>query len=262
MFRIFGSASGVALMLAAGFPAHAATSFGSALATANASAYTNYGEANAGTGYGTDTESLSSFDTSLEATAGAQADSYGKKTSVASTASALEDTNLTLASAASGTIDFAGITSATSTKATDTGEAYSEGQGLTYDFTVDTASVFSLTYNYTETFTDPYFYNSIFLENTSTDALVTSKDPAGSNTSGAYTFNLDPGSYTFNVYTQIADDAYASGVAGSAAGEHEELYQFNIVAAAPEPSTWALLMLGVGATGLALRSRRRPALAT
>jgi hypothetical protein len=33
------------------------------------------------------------------------------------------------------------------------------------------------------------------------------------------------------------------------------------VAAVPEPATWALMLLGFGGIGLAMRRRRRPALA-
>jgi hypothetical protein len=255
MLKMLSTLGAGAAALAVFAPAQAATTFGSATAVSNAVAYTNYGQVNAGNGYGGDTETLSSFDTSLEASAGATADSYGKHTAVASSASALEDTNLSLTSAASGTIDLAGITSATSTGASDTGEAYSEGQAVTYNFSLDTASVFSLSYNYTESYTDPGFYNSIYLSNNTTSSLIASLSPSGSNTSGVLTYNLAAGAYTFNVYTQIADLAYASGVANFASGEHEELYKFDITSAAPEPSVWMMLTLGVGLAGLALRSR-------
>ena len=262
MLRTFSSAALVATALAATIgPAHAAVTFGQERAISNVSAYTDYGDPDtSGTGFGTKTITRTSCTPSVLATASAQADSYDDAGALSATASGLEQTSATFASAASGTVDLAGITSATVNDATSTGEAYSEGQSSTYSFSVDTRSKFDLTYVYNESFTDPYFYNSIYFANTSDGSTVYSASPAGQNTSGALSFFLNPGSYNFNVYTQVGDDAYASGGL-DAFGNHEEYYTFNI-SAAPEPSSWALMIAGLGVAGLALRhTRRRPLVA-
>jgi hypothetical protein len=256
MFKLVATTSAAALLLAAVAPAHAAATFGSATVIANAVAYTNYGSQNQGNGFGSDTEVLSSFGTSVGATAPAQADSY-TGLNLDSTGTALEESTATFASAASGTLDLAGITSATSVASGGTGEAYSEGQAAIYKFSVDSASVFTLNYNYSETYTDLYFSNSYSLTDTTSGTQLASVSPSGANTSGTRTFDLAAGSYTLNVYTQIGDDAFADASAPSTSGNHEELYTFNITSAAPEPASWALMMVGVGLTGLALRGRRR-----
>ena len=43
---------------------------------------------------------------------------------------------------------------------------------------------------------------------------------------------------------------------------HRAAFVFtNVATAVPEPATWAFLMLGVGAIGVAMRSRRKAGLA-
>ena len=255
MWRTFGSTALAVTALAAVTPAHSAVTFDKELAVANASAYTDYGDPDtSGTGFGTKTRTLTSFAPSVLAAASAQADSYDDAGDLSATATGLEETAAKFSSAAAGTIDLAGITSATVNDAMSTAEAYSEGQGSTYSFSVDTRSRFDLTYLYTESAPISYA-NSVYIGDMTSGSTVYSASPAGINTSGALSFLLDPGSYVFNVYTEVGDDAYASG-GTDAFGNHEEYYTFNI-SAAPEPASWALMLAGVGLAGSALRQARR-----
>jgi hypothetical protein len=48
---------------------------------------------------------------------------------------------------------------------------------------------------------------------------------------------------------------------GAAAGSYSGTLNIQTVPAVPEPATWAMMLLGFGATGLMIRRRRRPALA-
>jgi hypothetical protein len=61
--------------------------------------------------------------------------------------------------------------------------------------------------------------------------------------------------------SQVADAAGLSAAADEAADKVQSLtaplLAETISSAAPEPDTWAVMILGLGVTGLALRSRRR-----
>ena len=60
-------------------------------------------------------------------------------------------------------------------------------------------------------------------------------------------FGLDPGSYTLHVQgTRGRTSTYSGSIS---------------FAAVPEPATWAMMLLGFGAIGFALRRRRAPVLA-
>lgn len=59
---------------------------------------------------------------------------------------------------------------------------------------------------------------------------------------------LDPGTYTLRITgTRGSNSQYSGGIAFAAG-------------AIPEPATWAMMLLGFGAVGYAMRRRRRPAL--
>lgn len=89
----------------------------------------------------------------------------------------------------------------------------------------------------------------------------------GSN-SGSDSFIIQPGVYTFSIYTGDSIRSLLSGEDVEPGDDHQwkmrtEVGNFSFsitpftAAAVPEPETWALLILGFGAAGHALR-RRRP----
>ena len=254
MIRHLGAASAAVLALAAFAPAHAAVSFGSASAVSNASADTNYAADSYGHGFGTKTKTVTSYQPTVSATAGAQADSYDDNGFVSSSADALEQSNAVFATPASGYLDESGITSATTTAA-DTADAYSEGQSTQYTFTVDTASTINLGYALNESYADPYASTQLYLGAANFSSQLFNNDLT-LNTSGSLSFNLTPGTYLLALNTQEGD--YASAASGTSSfGSHEENVDFNI-SAAPEPAAWALMMVGVGFVGAALRRRKAP----
>ena len=78
------------------------------------------------------------------------------------------------------------------------------------------------------------------------------QDPGNVNTfaiTPANALTLAPGTYTIRVGGNLMSSN------GSYAGN------FNVNNAVPEPKTWAMMLLGFGAMGLAIRRRRRPVLA-
>ena len=69
------------------------------------------------------------------------------------------------------------------------------------------------------------------------------------NPSHSYTFNIDTGLTTpTQLDFGVADDVFSDNT-GS--------FTISVGEAAPEPSTWALMIAGLGVVGVALRSGRR-----
>ena len=244
-----------AMMLA--LPARAAVTFDQAKVFSNASADVGQTDGDtSGTGFGSQNRTLSTPGDVL-ATAQAQANGSDAEGLGDASGSALEQSHASFTSASSGYLDLAGITSATTSDAVSTAEAYSEGQSGSYTFAVDAPSVLTINYIYSETYTDPYFDNSVYVGTSNFSATDYSSSNQGNNTSGVIRVDLGPGTYLFDASTQEGDYAYAAGGA-STYGSHEELYNFS-VSAAPEPSTWALMIVGLGGVGLMLRRRSRRA---
>ncbi len=252
----FSTAAALATVLLAGAafaPAQAAVTFGSAKAVSNASANTDYGQDSYGQGFGTKTKTATSFVGQIAATAGANAASYGDDGVSADSANALEQSRGAFVSSSKGSFDLAGITSATTYGPGETAEAYSEGQSLQYTFAVDTASTINLSYVFAESFTGCCSSAQIYLGSTDFSSQLYNSQPA-LNSSGSLSFNLSPGDYLLSLYSQVGDDAFAAD-GTSSFGNHEEKLDFSI-SAAPEPASWALLMMSVALAGLALRRRR------
>ncbi len=258
MLRLSLAATAATLALCAFGPAQAAVTFGSAKAVSNASANTDYGQDGYGQGFGTKSKTATSFTSALSATVGANANSYADDGISSDSANTLEQANATFASAAKGTFDLAGITSASTYGPGETAEAYSEGQSLQYTFTVDAASVINLDYALTESFTGCCSSAQLYLGATDFSSSLFNNSLA-LNTSGTLNFDLNPGTYLLSLYSQVGDDAYATD-GGSAFGNHEEKLDFSI-SAAPEPGVWALMMMSVALVGFALRRRSGGALA-
>ena len=255
MKKLSVAAACVALSALAVAPAHAAVTFVSAKATSNASALTDYSQADYGQGFGTKSKTVTTFTPVVTATAGANAVSYADDGVNTDSANALEQPNGYFTSSANGIIDLTGITSASTYGPGETAEAYSEGQSLGYTFSVDTASVIDLSYNLSETYTGTGSYAQLYLGSPTFSSSLYNSNLA-LNTSGSLSFDLSPGTYLLNFYSQIGDDAYATD-GGVAFGSHSEELNFNI-SPTPEPQLWAMMMLSVGLAGLVLRRRWRP----
>ncbi len=256
MIRHLGAASAAVIAMAAFAPAHAAVSFVSSTAQANAVARTFMGSTQTGSGFGNNADSTSTFEPNLGVGAKASAegsDKYGNDTAASS---ARELSNAYFTSTSSGYLDLTGSTTAASYVAGNTADAYSEGQNASYTFTVDTASVINLSYLLSETATGGSAYTQLYLGTTDFYTDVLYNGNLAPNTSGSMSYDLAAGTYYLNLYSQVNDYASA-GSLGTAAGSHEEKVSFDIqTSAAPEPATWALMAAGVGLAGAALRRRR------
>lgn len=85
----------------------------------------------------------------------------------------------------------------------------------------------------------------------SLDILLGSFTPNGGNAAaGAYEFNL--AEINFQYYDPVANQTYFSNVATTSS-----VFTRTVFAAVPEPATWAMMLVGFGGLGAAMRSRRK-----
>ena len=125
--------------------------------------------------------------------------------------------------------------------------AYAGGSySYSYTFSVDVASV--LTGSYSIPHQGPSIYT--FLNGPSNYSGALS---AGS---GAGTLALDPGQYTLQIYSYGYYNTGTSGIGNVSNLTGTDSYAFAITSAVPEAGTWALLIVGFGAVGGAMRRRR------
>ena len=172
-----------------------------------------------------------------------------------------EDTLANLTSATEGTIDFSGGGTALDISPTGLVQSSNSGSSFNYDFQLTTNYVLSVNYATAETdAVDPASYIQV-INTTGFNPPLVALNPAD-NSSGGFTYALGPGSYELGITSKLADTSDAVGP-GLDVGLHLEQYSFNLVSAAPEPSTWVLLLAGIGGIGLALRqAKRRPCLSS
>lgn len=161
----------------------------------------------------------------------------------------------------SGSVDFSGNTSLSVASPTGASEAYNSGTSFDYDFTLTSPYAFTVDYSYAET--DGYYIANYFqLINTAGGPpLFAFSPPDGTYSTpqtGSASYTLGPGSYEFGAVTKLGDFQFTAG-SSTAAGSHEEHYDFNLAAisAAPEPGAWMLMLAGVGAVGAMLGFRKR-----
>ena len=143
------------------------------------------------------------------------------------------------------------------------GDTISSTVTLTSEYTIGTAS------DHTDIL--QFFFGSAFpSENTGVDGTFNFYDSGSlvasfgySSTTGnalaSYAANFPPGNpaFTFDSFT---NDLTINDLATSATLDNSSFSYALVtpaVVAVPEPSAWALMMLGVGAAGLALRTGRR-----
>lgn len=168
----------------------------------------------------------------------------------------------TFENAASATIEFSGLTFAQSLVE----NAYTNAGGgvnyFGYGFTVDSNSMFRLKYNFVSDSLSSDFNNSIKLIDEGGTTLI--DETSVTNSMGAYTAGLVAGhSYDLiiNNFNSLANDRIDLLGAGTMAGGYDNSYALDIsaTAAVPEPTTWSMMIIGIGLVGARRRTHRRSA---
>ena len=94
-------------------------------------------------------------------------------------------------------------------------------------------------------------FSSIYVDSVGNAFVKTSTDPGPEQWALTTPLTLSAGDHTLFVNGNLANGPGNASYAGT----------LNLGAAVPEPATWGLMLLGFGGIGMALRRRRRPALA-
>jgi len=115
-----------------------------------------------------------------------------------------------------------------------------------FNFTNDAAGLYDIV---AQTSTSGEIINNIWLTTSDGMTVLAASLPGMSNS-----LNLDNVSLGSGTYRLTFD---GSGAANAAATGNFTFY----AAAVPEPATWALMLLGFAGVGVAMRRRRKPALA-
>jgi hypothetical protein len=156
-----------------------------------------------------------------------------------------EQTNTTVfSSTASVSTTFVGNTSAAVLDASGFAQAYGSS-AFVYQFTLDQAYSYSLAYDLASTGTQ---FNGLAELFDYTRAIYLLQDALPQNTSGTLTGTLAAGSYAVrwqDAYL-IPADFLTLASPGSAAASHNDKFSFELsaVSPVPEPSTWAMMILG------------------
>jgi hypothetical protein len=130
------------------------------------------------------------------------------------------------------------------------------GPDWSYTFTTTSNSVFSMTYDVTASgFTFGLWGWPINGVSGTGGPVVNAGDPTAN---GTFVADLTPGTYTVEL------DSFANIGTGNAtfAGSMNGQFDWSIAnAGVPEPGTWAMMLIGFGALGAAMRRRSRLVLA-
>jgi hypothetical protein len=211
-------------------------------------AYVNpnaYSEVSDGTTVTSDFETTNAFATSLPSS---PLDSVASANAVntAGSASAIEHVSATFSSAASGVFVFTGNTTAIVSPTGSYADAYNDNSYGFYTFTVDNSSTFSLT----SAVSVPYNFSAGLFDNDTGNYIFFDHVDVGASRSTT----LSTGNYSLLFYSELSDFTYQGGE-GESSGNGTGSFSFAIASAVPEPSTWGLMLLGIGLTGGLLRLR-------
>jgi len=149
----------------------------------------------------------------------------------------------------------------------DATNAITVSQGDTISSTVTLTSAYTIGTASGHTDILQFFFGEGFpSENTGVDGTFNFYDGASlvatfgyssttSSSLASYTANFPPGNpaFTFDSFT---NDLTINDLATSATLDNSS-FSYALVTPVPEPATWVMMMLGVGAAGLALRTGRR-----
>ena len=248
---LLGTASAFSLLVVG--VSRAGVTFDSANVHSNALASSNTGTSGNGSGSGSNADVVTAFTPTLNASSYGNGTTTGPGFFIDAQAQAFENASATFASSSSGTIDFSGMVS--NSVFTPSGEAQGQDDGEYYNYVFDVTAPSSLhlAYDFTESYAG---VNNAYILIDQTTGTVVSQLNSHGNISGGSDVSLNAGNYILGASTEVGDFAYQSGV-GSSSGSHNEDFAFNIASAAPEPSTWALMVAGIGGIGLVLRRAKK-----
>ena len=195
-------------------------------------------------------------DASLDAETGALSDVARYKGAIEASLSASETATAKLTTPTSATFEFSGVQTVVNASAQ---EAYLGGsdQG-DYGFQSTGPSILTLSYALTDV--NPAGGLEYQIVDQTTNSVFDDTTIAA-NSTGSRSFDLAPGSYlvAFNDDVQPFIDLTSQG---SGSSSHDDLISLAVaspVSAAPEPTTWALLLCGVSMVGAFIRRRQTPA---
>jgi hypothetical protein len=214
-------------------------------------AYTGYGYASATT-LPTTPVTVLSF---------SQANAYSPKMTphVQASATDSETTQANFFDATSGTVEFDG--SSTAKVITPGAGAFAQSNlgYFVYDFTVDTESSVTISYDVTANGDYTSFfpgYTAYVYQGVQPNIL---EGTAALNSAGTFATVIGPGAYSLEIDNSIGND-YSSSIAGLSSASSVADFGFQI-SAVPEPATWGMMLVGFGALGFAMRSGRRQRMA-
>jgi hypothetical protein len=176
-------------------------------------------------------------------------------------ATATEGAAAAFTDAGDATFAFLGDTVANVYTPGSAADAFNGGQKIKYDFSVDSSSVLDLSYDLSESFNFSNAHNFLSLTDLTTHTTLFA-GALGNNITGDLGLLLTGGhNFDLTVFSSPMDDQALRTTIGQTLGSHAEFYSWSITSV-PEPATWAMMIVGMGGIGAAMRRRRSlPALA-